>query len=351
MHHPAAYHPGPPPPTPEERLLALNEDEWEEFIKACAEQLRTEGKYVLVKHLGGAGDKGRDIGGYSQNQAIEDTWDLYQAKCYATPLAPSHFEPELAKFVTNVWNKSYARPRNYFLCASRGAGTSLFDLLANPGELGPWILKQWKDKNGDFRSFKQALTPELEAFMGTFPFQIVKEITPSALLEIHSHNHVQHWEKFGALPVRGPDPDIPSSPTTAEQTYVGALLKVYGEEAGTTVSDVAAIPSKHRKHFSAQRRVFYSAEGLSRFSRDKLPGAFGALLNEVEAGIGPVLYAPYPTGMNRLTETMKFTSSLKIELNALKSRLQAADLLGTCHHLANQGRITWIDDESDTPAV
>ncbi|WP_218158107.1 ABC-three component system protein [Stigmatella aurantiaca] len=330
--------------------MALNEDEWEEFIKACAEQLRTEGKYVLVKHLGGAGDKGRDIGGYSQIQALEDTWDLYQAKCYARPLTPSEFAPELAKFLTNVWNKSYARPRNYFLCASRGAGTSLFDLLTNPGELGPWISKQWKDKNGDFGSFKQALSPELEAFISAFPFHIVKETTSSTLLEIHSRNHTRHWEKFGTLPNRGPNPDIPSRPTIEEQTYVRALLKVYAEEVGTAVSDISAIPLKHQKHFSAQRRVFYSAEGLSRFSRDKLPGAFGALLDEIETGIGPVLYAPYPSGMNRLTETMKLAPSLKIEANALKSRLQAADLPGACHHLANQSRITWTDDEPDTSA-
>lgn len=345
MTHPAAYHPGPPQPTPEQRLLLLDEAGWELFIKDCVDQLQIEGKYVLVKHLGGPGDKGRDVGGYSGAQPLEATWDLYQAKFYAGSLAPSEFAPDLAKFLSHVQRKSYTRPGNYFLCASRGAGTSLFDYLNEANSLRDWILKIWKEKKGEFQGFKQPLTAELEAFILTFPFEIIKELTPADLLRIHERNTSKHWEKFGVLPRRGADPSVPSSPEPPEQAYVAQLLKVYSEQLPALLTSASAMPDKFRNHFYAQRRLFYCAEGLNRFSRDKLPGAFEALLGEIEVGIGGVLYGQYRTAMERVNETLQCANNLRTETNALKSRLQAGDLQGSCHHLANQSRIKWVEDE------
>lgn len=326
----------------------LDDVGWELFIEDCAEQLKVEKEYVLVKRLGGPGDKGRDICGYTQQQAQAGTWDLYQAKYYGSPLTPGEFAPDLAKFLVHLQQGAYTLPRNYYLCSIRGSGTKLFDLLMNPGQLGPWILGLWKEKNGDFGSFKQSLTPVLEKFISDFPFEIVKECTRAALLEIHSRNEKKHWEKFGQLPVRGDNPPIPPTPVSNEQIYTEELLKVYTEHVGTPISFTSAIPtSQLRKHFNAQRRLFYSAEGLNRFSRDKLPGAFDALIDEVEIGIGGIVSVPYSSGMERLTETLKTANSLRVETNALKSRLQSGDLQGTCHHLANEGRVTWVNDDSD----
>ena len=347
MTDPLFYHPGPSDPTPQERLLLMNDDTWESFIEDCVRQLMVEGMYVRVQRLGGPGDKGRDVCGYSDSTADQGTWDLYQAKYYEGPLTPSEFVSDLAKFITHIYQKSYTCPRSYFICASRGIGVTLFDYINDVAKLRSWLLKTWKDNNGKFGSFKQQLTPELEAFVQSFPLEIVKNKTPADLLDIHSRNAVKHWEKFGVVAQREPNPEVPGAPEVEEQRYIEALLRVYAEHDGRHVTDSDSIPAGHRKHFKAQRRLFYCAEGLSRFSRDKLPGAFEELLEQVEVGIGSVVASPHQDGMSRLTATLQVANTLRIETNPLRRRLQAGDLPGSCHHLANQGRIEWVHDDED----
>lgn len=338
-----SYHPGPEQLTPEKRLFLMDDEEWEVFIEQCARQLKSEGQYIQVARLGGAGDKGRDVCGYSKDYPDEDTWDLYQAKHYEGTLSPSAFAPELAKFLWHVFSTAYTRPRFYFICALR-VGPKLHDYVMKPAEFKTWLLEEWKSRGGDFGTVKEPLTSELEAFINAFPFEIIK-IKPTAdLLEIHARSD-KHWERFGILPNRGPDPEMPDSPSTDEQKYVEALLKVYQEAGHIPVPTPAAIPATYNKHFRAQRRLFYSAEGLNRFSRDKLPGAFDDLINQVETGIGSELTYPHSDGMTKLHEVLRVANGLQVTANPLHARLQAGDLQGACHHLANQDRARWVDED------
>ena len=337
------YHPGPSPTTPEQRLFLMNDEEWEIFIEQCAWQLKTEGQYVQVVRIGGAGDKGRDVCGYSQPLPNEGTWDLYQAKHYSGTLSPSAFSSELAKFLTCVFCGAYSRPRYYYICALR-VGPALHDLVLNPEVFKTWMLDEWRKKNGDFGTFKQLLTPKLEAFVGKFPFDIVRVKTTAALLEIHVRSD-KHWRLFGVLPPRQADPDVPDAPSADEQTYVKALLKVYREAGNVAVPDPMSIPSTYKKHFKAQRRLFYSAEGLNRFSRDKLPGAFDDLVNQVELGVASEVTYPHPDGLTRLSRALNTANTLQVTSNPLHARLQAGDLQGACHHLVNQERITWVEED------
>jgi len=337
------YHPGPPQLTPEQRLFFMNDDEWESFIEQCALQLKSEGDYRQVIRMGGAGDKGRDVCGYLEDIPAHGTWDLYQAKHYEETLSPSAFSPELAKFLFNVFENSYTRPRCYFICALR-VGPKLHDLVMNPSKFKTWILDEWKEKNGDFGTFKKPLTSELEAYINAFPFEIIKVKTTADLLETHSRSN-RHWEIFGVLDARGPNPEIPELPAADEQKYVEAVLEVYQEATHTPIPDPAAIPNTYKKHFKAQRRLFYSTEGLNRFSRDKLPGAFDDLINQVELGVSSELTFPHPDGMTRLTKVLNTANTLQVTANPLHARLQAGDLQGACHHLANQERIRWIDED------
>lgn len=341
MESPPPFHPGPQQPSPEQRLFLMDDKDWEAFIEECARQLKREEQYSQVVRIGGAGDKGRDVCAYTQEHPAEGTWDLYQAKHYKDSLAPSEFAPELAKFLSSVYQGAYTLPRNYFICALK-VGPKLFDLVLNPHEIGGWLIEEWKKKKGGFDSFKKNLSPELEAFIKTFVFNIVKIKTPADLLEIHYRSD-KHWERFGVLAQRGPNPPIPEEPTEEEQTYVAALLKIYSELSGKQIKAAANIPPNLTIHLKTQRRLFYNAEGLNRFSRDKLPGAFDDLVDQVELGVGAVVSYPHPDGMARLKETLVAANSLQVTSNPLHARLQAADLQGTCHHLANQERIIWVD--------
>jgi hypothetical protein len=337
------YHPGPEQPTPEQRLLLLNDEKWEMFIEQCARQLQVEGKYTHVHRLGGAGDKGRDVCGYLLPLPTESTWDLYQGKYYGGTLSPSAFAPDLAKFLWYIFSEEYTRPSNYYICALK-VGPSLLDYTLNPERFKAWMLKEWKGKSGNFVTFRQKLTPELENFIQNFPFEVIK-VKPSAdLLEIHSRSS-RHWEMFGVLPARQPDPVMPETPSTNEHQFVKALLDVYHELGQIELFHLADIPKKYQKHFKAQRMLFYSAEGLNRFSRDKLPGAFDDLKNQIEIGIGSSLSHPHVDGLTRLKDVLDTANGLQVTSNPLSSRLQAGDLGGTCHHLANQGRVKWVDED------
>ena len=331
------FHPGPEQPSPEQRLLLLDDKKWESFIEQCARQLMTEGSYTQVIRMGGAGDKGRDVCGYSEQLPTEATWDLYQAKYYSDTLSPSSFAPELEKFLSCIFAKDYTRPRNYFICALK-VGPALHDLVLNPERFKTWTLDQWK--KGSFG----ALTPELEKFINDFPFGIFRVKTSADLLKIHSRSD-KHWEVFGVLKHRDPNPEMPERPDTDEHMYVRALLDVYQEASSLSVADPASIPTQYKKHFKAQRMLFYSAEGLNRFSRDKLSGAFDQLVKEVAVGIGSDLAYPHPNGLARLTKVLDTANSLQVTGNPLHARLQAGDLQGTCHHLANKGHATWVDHD------
>lgn len=112
-------HPGPSPITPEQRIILMNADQWEDFILQCCEQLRIEGEYRQVKKLGGTGDKGRDIAAYLKFPPKAAEWDMYQAKAYQNPLTPSEILADLAKLIFNVCDKTYTMPRNYYICGTK----------------------------------------------------------------------------------------------------------------------------------------------------------------------------------------------------------------------------------------
>lgn len=335
------YSQGPTDPTPKQRLLLMNDTEWEQFIEDCAKQLQTEGIYSQVLRLGGPGDKGRDVCGYTVHPPTAGTWDLYQAKYYGGTLSPSEFAPELAKFLSNVHDNTYPCPRTYFLCALK-VGTSLIDLVLNPGSMRNWILQEWKKKNGKFPSYTRSLDTSLEAFILSFPFDIIRRKTSDELLTIHSRNGGLHWSRFGTLDKRGANPSVPDKVDPVEQKYVQELLNVYAEYDGHDLQSADAIPDKLTDHFQAQRRLFYCAEGLNRFSRDKLPGAFDELLDQIELGVASTVSAPHESGMVRLQETLAISNNLPVTSNPLSLRLVAGDLQGGCHHLANQERLSWV---------
>ncbi|MEZ8456599.1 ABC-three component system protein [Vibrio cyclitrophicus] len=332
--------------TPNERLYLLTPDEWEGFIEDCARQLKAENEYVHVQLLGGAGDKGRDVCGYGSHSHTAGSWDLYQGKHYDSTLSPSEFLPDLAKFIYCVKNGDYTLPRNYYICALK-VGTKLFDLVSQPESMKEYVLEEWKKKKGDFGKYKQPFTHDIEVFINSFPFDVFKVKTPKDLLEIHSRNHSKHWSMFKVLAERGENPSVPDAPDVIEAKYITELLKVYGECVGDDELTLESLETKKmwHKHFKNQRVLFYCAEGLNRFSRDKLPGAFDDLLSIVQTSVDRKLNRPYENAFKRMDEVLDKASNTQIQSNLLKHRLDSTDLEGCCHHLVNLNKIGWMDEE------
>lgn len=333
---------------PSAQVLHFEPPQWEEFVEAAVRlrPLDTVGtKYAFVKRLGGPNDKGRDIEARLVPNREAGRWDLYQGKHYGSPLAPTDFFPELAKFFRHLLAGSYLRPRLYLICAPRGVGSDLFDLLADPMAFKQRFIDDWKAGVTGLKALVADFTPKQLALVQAYDFSTLVECQLRDILEWHELDRVAHHALFGIVPERKDDPTAPLVPTKAEENYIQALLLVYSEFSGNTLALEDLLKSTDfAEHFHDQRTSFYCAEGLKTFSRD-LYGEheFVRLLDMVHAGVRSSVNSPKHTnGLDRLEAGLTNSQTLKVNDSALAPRLRPGDLPGTCHHLANAKRLKWV---------
>ncbi|MHB1188838.1 ABC-three component system protein [Thiobacillus sp.] len=332
---------------PSAQVLHFSPAMWEKFIEAVCHLRPLSGgaKYAFVKKLGGAGDGGRDIEARLVPALEEDRWDLYQAKHYDSGLTPSEVFPELAKFFKHLVAGTYPRPRSYYLCAPRGVGNDLHNLLANPVAFKERFLVDWKAGVTGFKGRSAELTEPLQLLIKAFDFGQIQECQLRDLLKWHESDSRAHHELFGIEPERGDDPATPALPSREEQGYVAELVLVYEEHHGSPLNlEEVMKADAYGEHFQSQRAVFYCAEGLKRFSRDLYSeDEFNRLLEMVLTGIRPCVHSPkLKTGMDRLEAGISHVSALPLTDSVLATRLRPGDLSGTCHHLVNQKKLKWV---------
>ncbi|MEO4110541.1 ABC-three component system protein [Acinetobacter pittii] len=341
-----SYDLNPLPITATEKLLLLDDDKWEDFIEDCIRELIKKEKYVKVSRLGGSGDKGRDICAYLEQEAIKDgSWDLYQAKYYrSTSMGRSNFFPELAKFFDMVISKQYSIPRKYYLCALK-IGSTLHDCFINKSEFKKQFKKQVIEKKGVLNGYEiKSNIEKYLSYVENFDFSIFDYYIPKDLLEIHSTSP-NHWKRFGELPLRGTDPIMPTQPTELEAIYINELLNLYNDFTKQNYT-LETLTLQFKNHLNAQRKVFFTAEGLKRFSRDRIPDAFETLLNDLLISIEVILYNFYKDNMEKHTEIIQFANKSQLTNNPLSHRLKPGDLSGCCHHLVNEEKLKWVESEN-----
>lgn len=332
---------------PSAQVLHFEPSRWEKLIEDAV-RLRPLGQgeaYALVKRLGAANDKGRDVEARLVPQREAGKWDLYQAKHYENPLTPSDIFPELAKFFKHLAAGTYVPPRHYLICAPRSVGSDLFDLLAKPDDFKQRFLADWAVGATGLQKLKADLTPAVKAVVSNFDFSDIRECELRDILDWHALDRSEHHKLFGIVAERMEDPLAPSTPTADEANYVQALLHVYSELTGNTLSvDELMSSSDFREHFLDQRTIFYCAEGLKTFSRD-LYGEheFFRLLDMVHTGIRSSVNSPrHTSGLARLEAGLSSAQGLKVNDSVLSPRLRPGDLPGSCHHLANQKKLKWV---------
>ncbi|MEX5363513.1 ABC-three component system protein [Pseudomonas guariconensis] len=332
---------------PSSQVLLFHADQWEKLIEdACRNRALGAGAmYVSVKRLGGAGDGGRDVEARLVPALSEGQWDLFQGKHYDHPLTPSDVFKELVKFFQHLEALTYPSPRYYYLCAPRGVGNDLHNLLAKPNEFKQRLLGDWRTERTGLKGRAAELTPEIEKLILAFDFRTIMECQTRDILEWHALDRKAHFELFGFEAQRGDDPFAPVVPSAHEQIYVEELLKVYSELTGDSLSLEETMDSDScGEHFKSQRSLFYCAEGLKTFSRDTYGEAeFDALLDVVLTGINPKVKSPrHKTGLDRLEAATDGAQQLVVNDSALSPNLRPGDLPGTCHHLVNQRRLKWV---------
>ncbi len=327
-------------------LHTVSDKEWEEFIAAACRQ-RTIGsaRYVSVKVLGNAGDKGRDVEARLQAALVADGWDLYQAKHYEQRLTPGNAYPELVKFFGHLLAKSFPVPRKYYFCAPKNAGPELHDLLAKPNNLRTGLLRAWKAGTHGLKDHLAKLTPEMEALISAFDFKRFEECQVVDLLDWHAQDSIAHCALFGIEPERGDDPTVPAQAQAHEMTYVEELIQAYAEAEGMPMDLAKVLADEiYREHLAAAREAFYAAEGLKRFSRDiYVDDEFGKLLDMVRKGIRLKVNSPLlHTGLQRHDAAIEAALRLVVTDSVLHTRLRGGDLPGTCHHLVNEKYFRWV---------
>ncbi|WP_090140832.1 ABC-three component system protein [Limnohabitans sp. DM1] len=333
---------------PSSQVILLNHDQWEEFILASARQRDLPGgsHYAVVKRLGGAGDGGRDIEARYGQALVRDGWDLYQAKHYGKGLTQSDAFPEMAKFFKQLASKTYPRPNFYYFCCPLAVGNELHNTMASgSATFKAKFMDAWTNEHTGMKGRAAELTQDVQDAIDDFDFDRFIECTVHDLLAWHALDKAAHHGLFGIVPERGDDDPMPAQPTGYESIYVNELLRVYTED-NTSPVGLADLPgSKYEDHFDSHRQTFYCAEGLQRFSRDIYPNEreFERLLDMVYAGIRPtVTQLRLKTGMDRVDAAVEKASILQVQESRLSPQLRGGDLPGTCHHLANDGRLMWV---------
>jgi hypothetical protein len=327
-------------------LQTISDKEWEEFVAAaCRQRIVGANKYVSVKVLGNAGDKGRDVEARLQAALVADGWDLYQAKHYEHRLTPGNIYPELVKFFGHLLAGSFPVPRKYYFCSPKNAGPELHDLLANANNLRAGFLRAWKEGTHGLKDHGVKLNPAMEAFINAFDFERFEEWQVVELLDCHAQDPIAHCALFGIEPERGDDPTVPALTQSHEMTYVAELIRAYAEVESVQEDHAKLLENEiYREHLAAAREVFYAAEGLKRFSRDiYVEDEFAKLLEMVRKGIRLKVNSPLlKSGLQRHDAAIEAAQGLAVTDSVLHTRLRGGDLPGTCQHLVNEKHFTWV---------
>lgn len=323
-------------------------DDWEEFIKEWLET--KEDKYFKIEKYGGSGDMGRDVVAYISNPK-ENTesyeWECYQCKHYDNALMPSNVWVEFGKIVYYTYINKFPIPKAYYFVAPHGIGTSLSTLMDNPEELKKQLKENWEQycKDKITKDEKIHLSSELITYIDTLDFTIFDKLSSSTIIQEHKE-HSNHLIRFGGrLPLRENFP-IPDVNDDKELRYIKQLIKAYDSDCEQTISEVDEIPESYNRHFTDSRKSFYKAEELRILTRDNLPEEiFENLKIEIFDGIINTAEDNHDNGYRKVKAVEDKSVDIKLESNPLREACQTIDKKGICHHLVNDDKITWIDNE------
>ena len=341
-------------PVPPVRLIeVLSPKDWEVFTEEWLTFHRDRGAYGLIRRYPGPGDLGLDLVAFTDKSGFSKPWDSYQCKHYDHPLSPDDVRAEVGKIIfysfkrTPPFNKACRVPRKHIFVAPKGVGISVGRWLKDPERFKKEIQRCWQDKCAPKlgAGITAPLEGDLSDYIDEFDFSIFGDKSAVELIEEHSKTRF-HAPRFGGgLPPREAVPDPPAEPGEDESLYLRKLLNVYEEKITAPVSSVEELNGHPDlvKHYDRQRLLFYHAEALRNFARDRTPsGTFEALQDDIYNGVIDVCEASHSSGFDRLRSTISQAANIDISGNALVGVTQVADKQGACHQLANDDQLTWV---------
>ena len=341
-------------PIPAVRLLqVMSPDDWEAFTEEWLSFHKTKGTYQSIKRFSGPGDLGLDIVAFTAAEGFAKPWDSYQCKHYDHALTPTDVYGEIGKIIfhsfqrTPPFNQACRVPGRHVFISPFGVGITLGRLLRDPIRFKEDVRAKWESHcvPAIGIGIKAALTGEFLTYFDSFDFSIFDDRTAVELVEEHAQT-VFHAPRFGGgLPARGESDAPPAEPTETESIYLRKLLDAYGDHLGKPVTDrEQLVPySELEGHYKRQRVLFYSAESLRNFARDRTPPrTFDSLQDDVYNGVIDICEASHSDALERLRKTVSAAGQLDVSGNALVGVTKIADKQGICHQLANDDRLKWM---------
>lgn len=333
---------------PIHRIKLMSPDEWEILTE---EWLDTKDKYLSTEQIGGAGDMGRDVIAYIDNPKDNPKgyqWDCYQCKHYNKPLSPSDIWTEFGKIIYYTSINEFPIPNNYYFVAPQGIGSSLSSLLQDDIKLKAAVKGAWeKYCQDDITKIKSIpLIDDLLEYFNQFDFSIFDKIIPKTIVEEHKR-HPNHLLTFGGGLSSRIGIEIASLEEDKKLRYVEQLVKAYNSDSTDLIKKVEDIEdSRYHRHFKDSRKSFYKAEELRALTRDNLTEqVFEDFKEDIYDGIINKAEENFDNGYKKVREVESEASKIIIDSNPLTEACRPADKKGVCHHLINDKKISWIEDE------
>ncbi|MYC69001.1 MAG: restriction endonuclease [Acidobacteriia bacterium] len=335
------------------RLATMSADEWEQFTEEWSTYLKNQGEYCRVRRSAGSGDRGLDIVAFTSERGFADPWDSFQCKHYSRVLGPRDVCIEVVKLIyhsfnrTIPFNQACRVPRRHVFISPKGAGLTVHRWLEDKDEFKRDFKNRWEQCCVTALGKHVPLAGNLLAYVEAFDFGIFDDRSGIELVEQHAETRF-HTARFGGgLPPRERTPRPPATPTDEESVYIRKLLDAYEDHLGKAIetdADLSEVP-EIRQHYNRQREMFYSAESLRNFARDRTPeGTYGSFREEIYDGVVDLYEQEHDSGFERVRATVGRAAIIGIEGNALAGVARVKDKQGACHQLANDCVLTWVGD-------
>jgi len=167
-------------------------------------------------------------------------------------------------------------------------------------------------------------------------------------LDLTLINDIQ--EKIKSLP-RPANVPVPKEATQNEETYIDELFLAYGDAEGMNVFSANDLPSfpDYEEDLNGRRIDFYAAESIRRgvleLGSGSLTDQFDILKSETLVGVTDTAKRTHPNGYERMLAVMEqavTTPMTNYVLSASPYWIGGRIKKGVCHHLVNDGKLTWI---------
>ena len=333
---------------PVKAVKTYDSSEFELFIQEWADgYLREKNIYNYVGRYGGAGDKGRDVVAFTDEE--KKIADYYQCKHYDHALSPTHIWAEIGKLCFHTFTGEILFPRKYYFVAPRDLGPKLATLLnGDQSKLRSELIKNWKKHCEKNITDKSAVPLEgaLADYVSKMDFSI---FNTKPIMEIITEHAQTRWypSRFGGgLRPRQKTAVTPEIIADHENLYVEKLLDAYSDKVKNelkSAKDLESLPEE-LAHFSRQRNAFYSAEALRIYARESLPqknDGIEKLKEDTHNFVINTHNANHENGVEKINAVTDRAMEMPTTGNILADQICILDKHGICHHLANEDKLTW----------